>query len=250
MRMPEEVNRRVTDHVSSLLFCPTRTAVANLRAEGITRDVHLVGDVMLDALHQQRARISRQTLPPGATPRQFHVVTIHRPENVDDPQRLGALVRVLADLDRVTYWPLHPRTRQGLNRIGFRPGGAIVLLPPLPYLAMLRLVRDASVLLTDSGGLQKEAFLLGTPCVTLRNSTEWPETIRACRNAVVGTTPSRIMEAVQRAERLVHRLPRGSAYGDGHAAEKIARILLSRLHVSILERKPLRRPRAVGPGRG
>jgi UDP-N-acetylglucosamine 2-epimerase len=222
-RMPEEVNRRLTDHVSRLLFCPTPVAVRNLRREGIRRGVHLVGDVMGDALEQNlpRARRLRAATPaPGA----FYLATLHRQENTDDRPRLRGLLRALGELDRPVLLPLHPRTRERLRRFGLEPRGALRPRPPLSYLEMLRALDDAAAVLTDSGGVQKEAFLLGTPCVTLRETTEWTETLARGRNRLVGSDPRRIAAAVRAAARLP-RAPCPTAYGRGRASERIARLV-------------------------
>jgi UDP-N-acetylglucosamine 2-epimerase len=222
-RMPEEINRRVADHVSRLLFCPTPTAVRNLRAEGIRRGVYRVGDVMLDAIRQHLPRALRRPTAPRLPPRSYYLATIHRQENADDRGRLRAIVSALEVLPRPTLLPLHPRTRARLGRLGHRPRGTLELLAPASYLEMLALVRNARAVLTDSGGLQKEAFILGTPCLTLRDTTEWEETIAAGANRLVGADPDRIRGAIADLERK-RRPPRAArVYGDGHASEAIAR---------------------------
>ena len=223
-RMPEEVNRRLTDHVSELLFCPTPAAVRNLRKEGIVRGVHLVGDVMMDAIRQNLARAERLG---AAAPRRgsFYLATLHRQENTDDPRRLRAILLALAALDRPVVLPLHPRTRERLRRLGLRAQGSLQLRAPLPYLEMLLLLRRAAAVLTDSGGVQKEAFILGTPCVTLRDTTEWIETLAGGRNRLAGAEPRRIAAAVRAARRVRRRRPSGSAYGGGRASERIARLV-------------------------
>jgi UDP-N-acetylglucosamine 2-epimerase len=221
-RMPEEVNRRLTDHVSSLLFCPTPAAVANLRREGITRGVRRVGDVMLDAVLQNLAR-ARRSEPREALPRRgFYLATLHRQENVDDPARLVPILEALQSLPRPTLLPLHPRTRARLRALGLRPGGAVRTLEPLPYLEMLLLQSRARAVLTDSGGVQKEAHILGTPCITLRDTTEWVETLESGANRLAGADPRRIRRAVRDVEDLRVRSPR-RLYGRGRAAEAIAR---------------------------
>lgn len=225
-RMPEEINRTLTDHLSRLLFCPTATAVRNLRREGISRGVHQVGDVMQDAILQSLARARRLASPEARLARgSYYLATLHRQENVDDPERLRAIVGALERLDRPTLLPIHPRTRDRVRRLGLRPGGALLLKPPAPYLDMLLLESRARVILTDSGGVQKEAFILGTPCVTLRESTEWVETLRAGANRLAGADPERIRRAVAAAERRGRVRPAGDVYGRGRAAETIARVL-------------------------
>jgi UDP-N-acetylglucosamine 2-epimerase len=224
-RMPEEINRRLTDHVSSLLFCPTPAAVANLRREGIRRGVHRVGDVMKDAVVQNLARARRRPRPSAAArPGEYYLATVHRQENVDDRGRLRDIVFALERLPWPVVWPVHPRTRQRMERWRIRPRGRVRLLPPVGYLDMLVLQEGARAVLTDSGGVQKEAFLLGRPCLTLRETTEWVETVAAGANRLVGTDPARIRRAVALLERAPSRRRAASAtlYGRGRASEAIA----------------------------
>ena len=224
--MPEEINRRLTDHVSRLLFCPTPTAVANLRAEGITRGVHRVGDVMMDAVRQNLARARRQARPAGApAPRTYYLATLHRQENVDDPRRLTAILRALAALPHPAVLPVHPRTRKAIAALGLRAGGQLRLRGPATYLEMLVLEREARAVLTDSGGVQKEAFILGTPCVTLRDTTEWLETLESGANRLAGADPARIRRAVREIERARPRWRAGQVYGRGRAADSVARVV-------------------------
>jgi len=226
MRMPEEVNRRVTDHVSSLLLCPTTAAVKNLRREGITRGVVNAGDVMMDAVLENLARARRSAKPEVVLPpRGFFVATLHRQENVDDDRRLRDILETLAGLPLPVLMPLHPRTRKRAEALGLSPHGSLRFLRPAPYLEMLLLTGDARAVLTDSGGLQKEAFILGTPCVTMRGSTEWVETVRAGANRLVGASPAKIRAAVRA---LPSRMPTSAArrlYGGGRAAAKIASVI-------------------------
>ena len=226
--MPEEVNRRLTDHVSTLLFCPTTAAVANLRREGITRGVSRVGDVMKDAIEQNLARARRRSLLPGIPERgSYYLATLHRQENVDDRARLRAILTALERLPRPVIWPVHPRARRQMDQWGLRPRGAIRMMTPVGYLDMLRLEDGARAVLTDSGGVQKEAFLLGRPCLTLRETTEWVETVAAGMNQLVGADPERIRRAVAGLERdgRPRRRARGTPYGRGRAAEAIAKAL-------------------------
>ena len=225
-RMPEEVNRKLTDHLSLLLFCPTPAAVANLAREGLTRGVHRVGDVMADAVRMYRARAARRPRAPGApAPRSYYLATLHRQENVDDPARLASLLRALSALPLPVLLPVHPRTARRMKEGGLRAAGSVHLLPPQPYLEMLRLQAEARVVLTDSGGMQKEACLLGTPCVTLRDTTEWVETLAAGANRLAGADPRRIARAVAAIERAPPHWDPRRLYGDGRASERIARIV-------------------------
>jgi UDP-GlcNAc3NAcA epimerase len=226
-RMPEEINRRLTDHVSRLLFCPTPTAVRNLRAEGIRHGVHRVGDVMMDAVLQNLGR-ARRLFPaaPRPAPGTYYVATIHRQENVDEPGRLVALLGALERLPHPTVLAVHPRLREQMKRLGLEPGGALRLVPPQGYLEMLLLQRGARAVFTDSGGMQKESFILGTPCVTLRDTTEWVETLRGGANRLVGADPKRILAAARDIERRRPRPRAGTLYGRGRAAEKITEIVV------------------------
>jgi UDP-GlcNAc3NAcA epimerase len=225
-RMPEEINRRLTDHVSRLLFCPTPTAVANLRAEGITRGVHRVGDVMMDAVRQNLAR-ARRARPRLPTPpaRSYYLATLHRQENVDDPRRLVAILDALRALPHPTVLPVHPRTRKAIRGLGLRPGGLLHLRGPATYLEMLMLESGARAVLTDSGGVQKEAFILGTPCVTLREATEWVETLENGANRLAGADPVRIRRAVRDIERARPKWSPVRLYGRGRAGEAVARVV-------------------------
>jgi UDP-GlcNAc3NAcA epimerase len=197
--MPEEINRLLTDHMSDLLFCPTETAVDNLSREGITKGVHLVGDVMYDSvrfnlrLAEAGSQIVQELqLPPSG----YALATVHRAENTDNPERLSAIFQALdliaAELPVVM--PLHPRTRRQLEMTGRSPA-RVRLIAPASYLDMLLLEKNARVILTDSGGVQKEARWLCVPCVTLRNETEWVETVQSGWNVLVGTDTRRIVAA-------------------------------------------------------
>jgi UDP-GlcNAc3NAcA epimerase len=218
-RMPEEVNRVLADHVSALLFCPTHAAVENLKAEGITRGVHHVGDVMHDATiaAAERARERSAILAEHALPtRGYAVATIHRAENTDDPARFARVLAWLetAAKERPVVMPVHPRTRKLIEARGWAPPG-LMLLPPVGYLDMAMLLANAAAVFTDSGGLQKEAYFHRVPCVTLRDETEWVETVEAGWNRL-WTQPVR--EAPRR------DIPE---YGAGDAAARIASLLAS-----------------------
>lgn len=222
-RMPEEINRVLTDHVSNLLFCPTEAAVLNLKREGITKGVHRVGDVMMDAVFQNLARAQASGTRPTDRPRHsYFLATIHRAENTDDPARLQAILETLGKLGAPTLLPLHPRTRKRMEEIGLGTARNVELLPPAPYSSLLLLLDGARAVLTDSGGIQKEAFILGTPCVTLRESTEWVETVEAGANRLAGADPGRILRAVRAAERAPRPRAGRRAYGGGLASRRIA----------------------------
>lgn len=226
--MPEEHNRVVTDHCSDLLFCPTRTAVANLAHEGLARGVHLVGDTMLDAiLRFAEVAAARSTILENLGLEQggYLVATVHRPCNTDDPATLSAILSALADLDEPVILPAHPRLRDTINdlEIGLPSTGRLRVIDPVGYLDMLALQRGARMILTDSGGMQKEALFLGVPCVTLRPETEWVETVEEGWNLLVGADGAAIRAAVRD-----RRWPTGSPpslFGDGKAAERIVETL-------------------------
>lgn len=222
--MPEEHNRVLTDHCSELLFCPTDTAVNHLRTEGITKSVHKVGDTMLDAVLQfKKIAASRPTLKElGLKSKGFYLATIHRPYNTDDPKNLAAALKALGSLDHPVVFPVHPRTKGKLAGIDLASN--IRIVEPLGYLDMLLLQENARVVLTDSGGVQKEAFFLKTPCVTMRTETEWVETVEAGWNIVVGTDPAAVVKAVEQFENKAPAPP-AAYFGAGDAAVRIAKIL-------------------------
>lgn len=224
--MPEEINRVVTDHLSKILFCPTQPAVRNLASEGIRENVHLVGDVMYDAfLHNlslardQSTILRRLEVGEG----EYVLVTVHRAANTDNPDNLRKIVAALGQLPIRVIFPLHPRTRKLLAHHDLAISPNISLIEPVGYLDMLVLEANADCILTDSGGIQKEAYLAGVRCITLREDTEWVETVDAGWNRLVGADPERIRQAYETWFPGGERLP---FYGDGRAAEKIRDILL------------------------
>ncbi len=220
-RMPEEINRVVTDRLSQLLFCPTETAVHNLATEGITEGVHLVGDVMYDATEFFAEKARRLPASFDLIPDTYYLATVHRAENTDDEERLSQILRAFAQLDRPVVWPIHPRTRARLKRRELPVN--VYPLPPVGYLQMLRLILDATAVLTDSGGLQKETIWLGKPCITLREETEWVETLEGGWNQVVGTQPEAILQAV--AQHPEGPPPRPGRPGPQPASQAIAALL-------------------------
>jgi UDP-GlcNAc3NAcA epimerase len=199
--MPEEINRIVTDHISNLLFCPTETAVCNLANEGITKGVHLVGDVMVDALefNKEIAEMRSQILERlGITPKQYLVLTVHRPANTDSREHMESIIGAVGKAGMPVVFPVHPRTHKCLEEYGMgkRLPENIIITEPLGYLDMLKLMRHASKLLTDSGGIQKEAYLLGVPCITLRENTEWVETVDEGWNVLVGSDHNKMVNTI------------------------------------------------------
>jgi len=199
--MPEEINRIVTDHISDLLFCPTKTAVCNLANEGITSGVHLVGDVMVDALEfnkdiaEKRSSILERL---GITPKQYLVLTVHRPANTDSREHMESIIGAVGEVRVPVVFPVHPRTHKCLEEYGMggRLPANIIITEPLGYLDMLKLIRHASRILTDSGGIQKEAYLLGVSCITLRENTEWVETVEEGWNVLVGADFNKIVNTI------------------------------------------------------
>ena len=217
--MPEELNRVLADHVATYLFCPTAHAVACLRREGIEpaspagrRGVYEVGDLMYDSLLAAR----------GLSPGEYYLATVHRAANTDDAQALRALVDAFGRLEAPVVFPAHPRTQKALAQAAISPAANVRVSEPVGYLEMLALERNARAVLTDSGGVQREAYFLAVPCVTLRDDSEWPETIAGGWNLLAGRDPDRIVAAARR--------PRPKTappllFGDGRAAEKIVEIL-------------------------
>lgn len=224
-RMPEEINRIVADHLSDLLFCPSQTAVDNLESEGITRGVHMVGDVMADALEYatSRARDHSTILEQlGLTERGYLLATVHRAENTDDPARLASILAAFSQIEEAIVFPVHPRTQKALVGEDRGPNSNLKLIDPVGYLDMVRLEQSARMILTDSGGIQKEAYWLGVPCVTLRDETEWVETVKAGWNVVVGADTGKI---VQNVCSFIPTAVRPALYGSGQAAERCIALL-------------------------
>jgi UDP-N-acetylglucosamine 2-epimerase len=228
-RMPEEINRIVADHLSDLLLCPSEAAVDHLASEGITRNVHLVGDVMLDVLNwaQQRSEANPSAILKrlGVTPGSYLLATVHRSENTDDPSRLSSIIAAFNAVDEPVIFPVHPRARKAIDGAGCRLGSHVQVIEPLGYLDMITLTRSARRVLTDSGGLQKEAYWVGVPCITLRDETEWVETVESGWNRLVGSDSRQIVDAVRS---FAPAEPRPTLYGDGHAAVRCVELLDAR----------------------
>jgi UDP-GlcNAc3NAcA epimerase len=222
--MPEELNRVLVDRLSALLFCPTHPAVGNLAREGITEGVHLVGDVMYDA-NLRLAPLARERstalAAAGVEPGRYLVLTLHREANVT-PEPLARVAEALAGLDEPVVFPAHPRTRAALEAGRVSLGEHVRLLPPVGYLDFAALASQARVILTDSGGVQKEAYWYGVPCVTLRTTTEWVETVETGWNRLVATDAEAIAAAVREA---APGAEHPDLYGDGRASERIAELL-------------------------
>jgi UDP-N-acetylglucosamine 2-epimerase (non-hydrolysing) len=222
--MPEELNRVLVDRMSALLFCPTDVAVGNLAAEGITEGVHIVGDVMY-AANARLAPLARERSDAlarnGVEPGDYLVLTLHREANVA-PEPLARIAAALGELDEPVVFPAHPRTSSALALAGVRLPPNVRMIPPAGYLDFAALASQARAVLTDSGGVQKEAYWYGVPCVTLRTTTEWVETVQSGWNRLTGSDPEAIVAAVREAA------PQGAhptLYGDGHASARIADLL-------------------------
>jgi UDP-N-acetylglucosamine 2-epimerase len=226
--MPEEINRIIADHCAGLLFAPTATGMSNLENEGLAESAHLTGDIMLDALLFSRPRARREVVQRlGLTGGGYFLITIHRAANTDDPRALEQLIDALAQLDGPVVFPLHPRTKLALASGDLEVPSHVRTIEPVGYLEMLALQMEARAVLTDSGGVQKEAYLLAVPCVTLRDETEWPETAAGGWNVLTGTDARRIVKAATR--------PRPSGqppaiFGDGHAASRMVQLLHDSSH--------------------
>jgi UDP-N-acetylglucosamine 2-epimerase (non-hydrolysing)/UDP-GlcNAc3NAcA epimerase len=229
--MPEELNRVLVDHASELLLCSSENAAENLRRERVSGAVDVVGDVMVDVAMavQPRARERVDLLQSrGLEPGRYAVATAHRAGNVDDPARLAALVEVLVAIPMPVMFPVHPRARDRLETTGLlkrlAQAQSVIVLPPLGYVELAALVCHARAVITDSGGLQKEAYLAGVQCLTLRSATEWTETVERGWNVLVDLDPARALTALER-EPAGDRPP---LYGDGRAGERVVAAL--RLH--------------------
>jgi len=225
--MPEELNRIVTDHVADVLFAPTPAAVAHLAREGLASRTHETGDIMVDALRHFEP-IAEAKVDPlgehGLRPREYLLATVHRAENTDDPARLAAILDALTSLDEPVVFPAHPRVRAVLERAGRwnEVAARLRVLEPQGYLETLLLEKHARLILTDSGGVQKEAYLWGVPCITLRDETEWVETVDAGWNLLTGADARRIREAVASFRPARER---DFSFGDGRAARRMTAVL-------------------------
>jgi UDP-GlcNAc3NAcA epimerase len=237
--MPEEINRVVTDHLSRWLFAPSEVAVNQLKAEGVHGGLYQVGDIMADCVREfsqpdkNRSDVLERL---GLRQGEYAVATVHRAENTDDPDRLRGILQGLGQLGHPVIFSVHPRTKRaieahGLGKLLVSPSDGLPIttaglytIDPVGYLDMLQLQGNAAVVLTDSGGMQKEAYFLGVPCVTLRDETEWVETVEVSWNRLVGTDPQQIVEAANHCWN-TRPAKHPDLYGDGHSAERIAQIL-------------------------
>jgi len=224
-RMPEEINRLVADQLSSAYFCVSQTAVNQLAKEGITKSVFWVGDVMLDAnisnrpLARQKSSILSNL---GVDPGTFGLVTVHRAANTDDPARLANIVQALNQVGETVVFPVHPRTRSALQKLDVQFAGHVHLIEPVGYYDMMMLEENARIIATDSGGVQREAYFMSKPCLTLRDETEWTETVHVGWNKLVGVDVDCILNEWKNFNPPAEQPP---IFGDGTAGGKIANIL-------------------------
>jgi UDP-GlcNAc3NAcA epimerase len=230
-KMPEEINRVVTDHISDLLFCPTKTSVDNLLKEGISSGIHQVGDVMFDCLrfYMKKAEpFEKETLKTlDIRPKSYYLATVHRAENTDDSMRLTNIFEAFDEItttDCPVVLPLHPRTAKYAQKHSLKFANGVRVIQPVSYLEMAVLENNARLILTDSGGVQKEAYWLNVPCITLRDETEWTETVRSGWNILVGADKQRIIDSVRNGYRKRDASPE-SLYGNGDASIQICKVL-------------------------
>lgn len=237
MEMPEEQNRVLTDHISSILICPTQTAVDNLKKEGITKNVYLTGDVMCDSviyysnLAQEKINLSSIELIPiyeKKDVKEWYLTTIHRAENTMDDKNLTNILEVFEKLDKMVIFPVHPRIKSMVNELYKKNNYKnIYFIEPVDYLTMLYLTKNAHKVVTDSGGLQKECYILDTPCITIRNQTEWVETLKNGYNILSKPEKNELLEKIIDAK--ICDLNKIHYYGDGHAAERINEIIVKNI---------------------
>jgi UDP-GlcNAc3NAcA epimerase len=220
LSMPEEHTRIEVDRISWLLFAPDDRSKRTLQDEGVLGRIYVVGDVMADA-SRLFGPVARTAFPVPHEPRSYVIVTIHRQANVEQP-RLGRIAEGLNRIDEMVVFPVHPRTRARMQEEGLTLGEHVRVIEPLSYLELASLASQARVIVTDSGGLQKEAYWYGVPCVTVRPSTEWVDTVAVGANALVDDDPAALAQAVATASMPANR---PVLYGDGHASERIAQVL-------------------------
>jgi len=228
--MPEEVNRVLTDHISNYLFSPTKAALKNLRREHVWGKSYLTGDVMVETLYEYVTLAEKKSTildRLNIEPKNYLLVTIHRTENTENQFRLSKIVKALTKIKKRIVFPIHPRTVKALKeymliqKLSSNPN--IILTEPLSYLNFIQLERQAEKIITDSGGVQKEAYLLGVPCITLRENTEWVETLEAGWNMLAGVNVDKILWAINEFD---PHSPKKPLFGNGEASSKIARILI------------------------
>ncbi len=228
-KMPEEINRVLTDHLSTWLFCPSNTAVKNLENEGITQGVYQTGDIMYDAvLYYKNVALQKSNILSNLkiAPKTYYLATVHRAENTDNPQRLTAILEAFRQINEIVLFPLHPRTKNKIKQWNLEnliSSSNIKIVEPLDYFDMLAVESQAGIILTDSGGVQKEAYMLGVPCITLRDETEWVETVNSGWNHLTGADTEKILEATRTISvPKVHK----PLFGDGETSKLICKTLI------------------------
>lgn len=225
MAMPEEINRILTDHISNFLFCPTKTAVKNLEKEGIQNEVYNVGDIMYDAflenikIAQRKSKILKKL---KLKPKSYFLLTVHRPQNSDNMENLKKIIEAVGESRKKIVFPIHPRTEKLLKKIEIQKFKNLKIINPVGYLDMLILEKGAKKIITDSGGIQKEAYWLKIPCITLRKQTEWVETVKSGYNILTGTNKEKITKAIARFN---PKRKQKKYFGNGKTAQKIVKIL-------------------------
>lgn len=219
MKMPEEQNRVMVDHISDVLTCPTKTAVENLKKEGIKNNVYLVGDVMYDSFLNIKEKLN-------ITHTDRDLMTIHRAENTDDPHRLRAILEAVGEAAHETIFPVHPRTKKVIEKNSIRVPQNIEMVPPMGYIEFISTLCSARKIITDSGGVQKQAYFAAKPCITLRENTEWVETVEDGWNVLVGADKKKIIWAINEFQ---PQHPQRMVFGDGKAAENIIDIIMRNL---------------------
>ncbi len=225
--MPEEVNRTLTDRICDIHFCPSASAVKNLRKEGISEGLYNVGDIMYDSLIYFRKNIEgRQRLLRRwkLIPQRYYLATVHRENNTDIVQNLKKIIDILEGLDLPVLFPAHPRTRKAIQKLSVKFSN-IRLVSPLPYFDMLAVEKNAKLIITDSGGVQKEAFYLGIPCIVLREESEWRELLSTGCNVLSGLSKKRVLKTVARFAKVRPKIKCRSIYGNGRANIKMAAII-------------------------
>lgn len=239
MTMPEEINRRLTDHISNILFCPTKTAVENLRKEGIKKGVYNVGDIMYDAflkgieIAKRKSKILKKL---ELKTKDYLLLTLHRPHNVDNPKRLKKILKTINESKEKTIFPIHPRTRKQLRKLTNLRTHQLTdfqIMEPVGYIDILWLEKNAKKILTDSGGVQKEAYFAKVPCITLRDRTEWIETVKDDWNILVDTNKNKILRAIRSFD---PKSEQHRYFGNGKTAKKIVEIIIHYLLKGCLKR--------------
>ena len=223
--MPEEVNRILTDHCSDLLFAPTETAMQHLQNEGLEKKSFLTGDIMLDVLQDNLDRISTQSKTLQTlhlAPKEYLVLTLHRPYNVDDTDGLKQILAAVQKCDKTIVFPVHPRTRKKLNQLDLSLNSNLKIIDPLGYIDFVWLEKNAAKIITDSGGIQKEAYMLQVPCITVRPETEWVETVADGWNILVGADSDKLLDAICHFE---PKSQQGWIFGNGKSAAKMIDII-------------------------